>query len=280
MSKAIVLLWGAIFLILPMNAIALQQSGKYFDRAIFVLFENTNYSDAIRQPFFRQLADGGAHFSNFIAMTHPSQGNYVALTSGSLNGVTDDGEYDLNVNNIADLLEAKGLTWKVYSEAYPGNCFTGKSKGKYARKHNPFISYVNIQKNPSRCANIVEASQFDRDAANGALPNYVFYIPDENNDSHDTGVTFADSWYRQKFSPYLSNPIFMANTVVISTFDESGSSTKNQIYTSIVGPSVRPGVVSDALNTYSLLNLIEQNWNLGTLGKQDATATPIPNIWQ
>ena len=170
MSKAIVLLWGAIFLILPMKAIALQQSGKYFDRAIFVLFENTNYSDAIRQPFLRQLADGGAHFSNFIAMTHPSQGNYVALTSGSLNGVTDDGEYDLNVNNIADLLEAKGLTWKVYSEAYPGNCFTGKSKGKYARKHNPFISYLNIQKNPSRCANIVEASQFDRDAANGALP--------------------------------------------------------------------------------------------------------------
>ena len=280
MSKKMFLLWGAIFLILPMKANAISQSGKYFDRAIFVLFENTNYSDAIRQPFFRQLADGGAHFSNFRALTHPSQGNYIALTSGSLNGVTGDGKYDLNVNNVADLLEAKGLNWKVYAEAYPGNCFTGTSSGRYARKHNPFISFINIQKNPSRCANIVEASQFDRDAANGNLPNYVFYIPDNRNNGHDTGVAYADRWYSQKFSRYVDNAQFMKNTVLISTFDESGGGSKNQIYTSIVGPAVKIGVVADAVNIYSLLNLIEDNWSLGDLGKNDATAVPIPNIWQ
>lgn len=72
----------------------------------------------------------------------------------------------------------------------------------------------------------------------------------------------------------------MENTVLISTFDESGFSLKNKIYTSIVGPSVKPGVVSSALNTYSLLALVEENWDLGSLGKQDATAPNIPNIWQ
>lgn len=268
------------FLSFSVQSFAAPRSGKYFDRVIFILFENTNYSSAIKQPFFKQLADSGAHFSNFMALTHPSQGNYIALTSGSLNGVTGDSPVNLNVNNVADLLEAKGLTWKVYAEDYPGNCFSGSSKENYARKHNPFISYLNIQGNPVRCVNIVNASQFDQDAANGSLPNYVFYIPSCKNDGHDTGVTYADKWYGQKFSSYLNDPHFMENTVLISTFDESGVSMKNQIYTSIVGPAVKPVVISDEFSTYSLLNLIEDNWNLGNLGKGDATASPILNIWK
>ncbi len=268
------------FLISPVLAFASPQTGKYFDRAIFVLFENTNYSDAIKQPFFKQLADKGAHFSNFMALAHPSQGNYVALTSGALNGVKNDGNIDLNVNNITDLLEAKGLTWKIYAEDYPDHCFTGGASGNYARKHNPFISYLNIQKNPTRCANVTNATQFDHDVQNGTLPNYVFYIPNEKNDGHDTNVAYADKWYAQRFSGYLNDSRFMTNTILITSFDESGVSTKNQIYASIVGPAVKPNIISTSLNLYSLLNLMEDNWNLDSLGKQDTTATPIPNIWQ
>ena len=265
---------------ISISASATPRTGRYFDRAVFVVFENTNYSDAIAQPFFKSLASKGANFSNFFALTHPSQGNYIALTSGDLNGVTNDNPHDVNVYSVVDLLEAKGLTWKVYAENYPGNCFTGKSSGSYVRKHNPFISYLNIQKNSARCANIVEASQFDQDAARGALPNYVFYVPNSKNDGHDTGVAYADSWYAQKFSKYFSNTQFMQDTVVITTFDESGFSAKNQIYTSILGPAVRPGSYGDSLTIPSLLKLIEDNWGLGNLGKQDVSSNPVPNIWQ
>jgi hypothetical protein len=262
------------------NSFAATSSGKYFDRAIFVLFENTNYANAIKQPYFKALADSGIHFTNFLAETHPSQGNYVALASGALNGVTGDGIYNLNVNHIADLLEARGLRWKVYAEDYPGKCFKGGSSNNYARKHNPFISFVNIQKNPTRCANIVNASQFEKDAARGALPEYVFYVPNGKNDGHDTGVAFADKWYNQKFSKYISDVKFMTNTIVITTFDENAGAKRNQIYTSIVGPAVQSKKVADQLNHYSLLKLIEENWNLGDLGKEDVTAKPILNIWQ
>lgn len=280
MTKKIFVLFGMISLFMPFAAIGSQQNGKHFDRAIFVLFENTNYADAAKQPFFKQLSNSGAHFSNFSAITHPSQGNYIALTAGTLGGVRDNSTYDLNIANIADLLESHGLTWKVYAEGFPGDCFTGQVKRRYARKHNPFISYVSIQKDPVRCANIVEASQFDTDAANGKLPNYVFYIPDVFNDGHDTGVEFADTWYRKKLTPYLSDRSFMKRTVIISTFDESGGGGQNQIYTSIVGPDVKPGGVTAALNLYSLLNLIEENWSLGSLGMEDASSVRIPNIWK
>ena len=47
--------------------------GKYFDRAIIVIFENTNYSNAIKQPFFKKIADQGALFSNFLALAFSAE---------------------------------------------------------------------------------------------------------------------------------------------------------------------------------------------------------------
>lgn len=267
------------FCIFSINAFATVH-GKYFDRVITVIFENKNYSDVLRQPFFSQLAKNGAHFSNFMGLVHPSQPNYIALTSGSLQNVKNDLVVNLDVTNVIDLLEAQGISWKIYAEDYPGNCFTGVSKLGYARKHNPFISYMNIQKNPSRCANIVNASEFDQDAENNALAQYVFYIPNNKNNGHDTDLSYADKWFSQKFSKYVSNNLFMEKTILVSTFDESEPKASiNQIYTSIVGSTVKPAVYSDALNAYSVLKLIEDNWSLGNLGREDVKASPVPNIW-
>lgn len=271
----------AILFLFSTQAFALTTKGKYFDRVITVIFENKNYADAMKQPFFAELAKKGANFSNFLALTHPSQPNYIALTSGSTYNVKDDQVVNLNVNNIVDLLEAKNVSWKVYAEEYPGNCYTKATSKNYARKHNPFISYLDIQKNPARCANIVNANQFDQDAASGNLPSYVFYVPNNKNNGHDTTVAFSDKWYRQKFGPYVADSQFMQNTILISTFDESEpTAPRNQIYTSVVGSSVVAGNYADSLNIYSLLNMVEDNWNLGSLGQGDATARPVPNIWR
>lgn len=255
-------------------------TGKHFDRVIYVLFENTNFQVVMRQPFFSQLAHDGALFTNFTAQAHPSQGNYIAMTSGSLYGVQDDKPVDLNVGNIADLLEAKGLTWKVYAEDYPGNCFTGPTSAGYARKHNPFMSYLNIQKNFKRCANIVNAKQFEQDASRGELPNYIFFVPNLRDSGHDSNVMFADAWYEMHFSKFVNDPKFMERTILISSFDESGNDNRNQIYTSVFGAKIKPGVYSDRLNHYSLLQMIEDNWQLGNLGKEDVSAPVMPNIWQ
>jgi hypothetical protein len=180
-----------------------------------------------------------------------------------------------------DLLEAKGVTWKVYAEDYPGNCFAGSAYHDYARKHNPFISYLNVQKNASRCANIVNASQFDQDAANNKLPGYIFYIPNNKNNGHDTTAKFSDMWYSRTFAKYIGDPNFIQNTVLITTFDESEPvAPVNQIYTTVFGARVKAGPVSANLNTYSLLNMLEDNWGLGSLGRNDQNAVPVPTIWQ
>ncbi|MFZ3228907.1 MAG: alkaline phosphatase family protein [Pseudobdellovibrio sp.] len=256
-------------------------NGKYFNKVIFIVFENTNYKDAIQQPFFKELANNGAHFSGLAAITHPSQPNYIALTSGSLNGVKGNNPINLNVKHIGDLLEAKELTWKAYADDYPGNCFTGTASNAYARRHNPFISYLNIQKDAKRCANIVNSSAFYQDVKNNSLPNYSFFIPNVKNDGHDTGVAFADKWYRKTFQSLFSNLDLMKDTLIITTFDENGGAAGNVVYTNFNGPMVRGGIViPDRLTFFSLIKLIEQNWTLDSLGKEDLGAASIPNVWQ
>jgi hypothetical protein len=272
-----------LFSSILMSSIFAQAAPKpssHFDHAIFVIFENTNYDKALQQPFFKKLASQGALLSNYSTITHPSQGNYVALIAGTTAGIKNDKPVNLDLPNIADLLENAGLTWKVYAEDYPGNCFLGNSSMGYARKHIPFISFTNIQNNPHRCANIVNAREFIKDANGNNLPNYIFYIPTLKNDGHDTGAPYADRWYEQNFSQYINNPLFMTNTIIVSTFDEDSGSKKNQVYTSIVGGHVKPGIYQDSLNIYSLLKMVEDNWDLGNLGQQDVTAPVLPNIWK
>lgn len=42
------------------------------------------------------------------------------MVSGSFAGVDGDNNSDLSRDSIVDLLEAKGISWKAYEEAYPG----------------------------------------------------------------------------------------------------------------------------------------------------------------
>src|SRR4051812_47875999 len=88
-------------------------TGKHFNRVVIVVFENEGFGNSISEPFFSTFAKAGANFTFYFGVTNPSQGNYIAMTSGDLNGVNWDSQYDLDVHHIGDLLEEKGLTWKV-----------------------------------------------------------------------------------------------------------------------------------------------------------------------
>ena len=249
-----------------------------FKKVFVVVLENSNYAAAIQQPFLAEFAKRGALLTNLTASTHPSEGNYISMIAGDTFGINKDAKIDLPDANLADLIESKGLTWKVYAENYPGNCFLGDS-GNYARKHNPFISFTNISTNSKRCANIVNSDQMDSDLKSGSMPNYSMYVPNLKNDGHDTGVAFADQWLSQKFGSLMKDHNFMDQTLFVITFDESGSKTNNQVYTAVFGDSVVSGTISNQPYThYSILKTIETSWDLNTLNKKDVTASEINDV--
>lgn len=274
--KALVLVLTAVGF-LPKFALA----EAPFKKAFIVILENTDYKDAVKQPFMSRLAAEGALLEQMYAVARPSQPNYIALTSGSTWGVATNKNVDLDVRHIGNLLEEKGMSWKLYADGYPGNCFLGAYKGKYGRKHVPFLSYKNVQNDPARCARVVNAEELKTDLENEALADVSFFIPDDNNNGHDTGVAFADRYLEKTFGPLLTDERFTRDMLLVVTFDESSYLTPNRIYTSFWGAGVRPGTKNSARYTlYSLLRTIEDAFGLGTLGKRDAEARPITGIWQ
>lgn len=253
-------------------------------RVFVIIFENENAGNVQDQPFFGSLIRQGAYLTNYHALGHPSQPNYVGLIAGDTMGVGDDFNHNLSGKNLADLIEAKGLNWKAYLEAYPGNCFTG-TKGTYARKHNPFISFTDIRKDKARCnAHLVNSSQLDTDIEEGNLPEYSFYVPDLNDDGHDTGLAYADKWFSKAFGARFKDSKFMDGTVVAVTFDEDDSTNShnaNLIYTLFFGAGVKAGASSNRLyGHYSLLKTVEEIFGLSDLGRHDVDASAIDDIWQ
>jgi hypothetical protein len=259
------------------------RSGSRFEKVMIVVLENEDFTSALNQPFLGRLAREGALLSNYHAITHPSQPNYVALTAGTSSGVDSNDPVTLAIRHIGDLVEAKGMSWKAYAEDYPGNCYLKADSGNYARKHLPFLSFKNIQDNVQRCRDrVVNASGLVGDVASGRLPQYSLYVPNLKNDGHDTDVAHADRWLSHTFGPLLRDPRFTRGLLLVVTFDEADKDDRsNHIYTSFWGEGIRRGSNSAArYDHYSLLRTIEDGLGLGTLGKNDATATPISGIWK
>ncbi|MBI3553197.1 MAG: hypothetical protein HY077_11930 [Elusimicrobia bacterium] len=253
-----------------------------FKKVMIVVLENTDYDHALGQPFLGKLARQGALLSGYYAVDHPSQPNYVALVSGDTLGVDSDKNVSLDETNVADLLEAAGKSWKIYAEDYPGRCFLDAKSGLYARKHVPLLSFKDVAGDPARCARIVDAAQMAADLKAGGLPDYSLYIPNLENDGHDTGADYADAWYARVFGPLLDDPAFTKGLLLVTIFDEDeNDGGDNRIYASLYGSGVAPGAVSaNRYDHYSLLRLVEDGLGVGNLGRRDSSAAAISGVWK
>ncbi len=198
-----------------------------FDRVLVVMFENQYRSYVMQDAFMRKLASAGANMTNFFGCFHPSQTNYLAALAGEICGVTNDTPpaAPLPQQTLADLLQAKGLSWKAYMEAYPGEAWNsdwadgqypasaapldeypnnGTDLAGYFRKHNAFASYRSIQGAEQSWANVVSATQFWKDLEGGTLPEYAWFTPDIWNDGHYLHGTHIDTNPRTQLIPQIS----------------------------------------------------------------------------
>jgi len=246
--------------------------GRWFDHIFIVQFENHSYDEVIKDPNFTKYRNLGRIFTDYYAITHPSQPNYWCQVSGDYYSWNFDTNHNLDYTNLIDLFDPKGITWKSYNENFPSPCYAGASQGKYYRKHNPFISFNNVRNNASRCANIVDSTVLYDDLSSGNIPQYIYFTPNIDNDAHDTSIAYGGNWLDAFFSPRLNK--FPTRTLFVVTWDEDDFTEGNRIDTFIFGSMVPIGSSDNtAYNHYSLLRTVEDNWNLGNLGRHDATAT-------
>jgi phospholipase C len=254
-----------------------------FRHVVVVVFENHERSDVQGQaPTFDALARRYASLTAYDAVSHPSLPNYLALVSGSTQGITSDcTDCVVHARSLANTLAAAGLTWKTYAEGLPSAGFLGASNGDYAKKHDPFAYFADVQGRPAWRKRIVPFAQLARDLAARRLPSFALLVPNLCNDMHSCPVATGDVWLRKHVVPLLASKQ-LAHSVVFVVFDEGSSSAGGggNVEALALGPLVRRGAV-DAQSTshYGLLRTIEASWHLPLLG-ESAHAAPITGIWR
>jgi acid phosphatase len=246
-----------------------------FDHIVLVMFENKASSQITSSsaPYFTSLAGQGAKFSQAYAITHPSQPNYIALLSGSTQGVTSDAcPKTFTGENLAHQVGAAGLTFTGYSESMPSDGYTGCSSGTYMRKHNSWVDFGNV---PSS-ANLTYA-RFPASSAYASLPTVSFVTPNMCDDMHDCSISTGNSWLQSHLDAY-AQWAKTHNSLLIVTFDEDNSLSLNHIYTAFVGAHVPPGTYSEKITHYTVLRTIESAYGLSAIGGA-ASVSPITDIW-
>lgn len=253
-------------------------------RVWVIVMENRSYGQVIGEgdaPFINAFAARYGSATDYHGVARPSQPNYLALISGSTQGVTDDGVHDLNAKTLFDQLDAAGRRWRVFAENVPSGCYLGAAarngpdgEGVYTRKHEPAISFVSISRNPARCGRIGNLASFSPRAA-----DFNLIIPNLCHDMHDCSTRIGDSWLSQFVPRLLDSDAFRQGGLLVITFDEASSKDESQ-HTVLLfaAQALSPGTrVTGPANHYSLLRTIQTIFGLDCLA-QSCEAAAIPAL--
>jgi hypothetical protein len=245
------------------------------DHVLVVIDENHAQGEIVgsaNAPYITGLSKAGANFTNSHAISHPSQPNYLALFSGSTQGVTSDTcpKKAFTTPDLGGQALTAGIGFAGYSESLPSVGSTVCTSGNYARKHNPWVDFSDV---PSS-ANL-RFTDFPTDYSK--LPAVSFVVPNLQNDMHDGSIQQGDAWLKQHLDGYIQWAK-THNSLFVLTFDEDDYTTANLIPTVITGAGVKAGNYGENISHYSVLRTIEDAYGLPHAGAA-ASATPITDIW-
>ncbi len=239
--------------------------------------ENHRWSEVLDDPaaapFTASLAKQCATATRYASVGAPSLPNYIGATSGSTQGISDDGgpaAHRVVSDNLFRQVRAAGLTERSYAEAMSAPCQLEPS-GRYAVKHNPAAYYVGGDDRAACQADDVPLGALSADLGADRLPAFAFVTPDLCDDTHDCGVRTGDNWLQRWLPPILASPAYAAGTVAVFVVWDEYTPMPNVA----VALGVRAGTVfAEPVDHYSLLRTTEELLGLPLLGRA-ATAPSL-----
>lgn len=250
-----------------------------FGHVFLIIGENTGYSqlNAGNAPYLLgSVEPNSAWLTNYFAITHYSEANYVAMTSGQFTPCEQhDGSVascHQNVPNLFSALDTAGVSWQSWMESMPQQCYLTSAGGDstlnhYAPKHNPALIYDNVEgtsgvwTNPGgpECqANDIPAgttgpndmSTFNTALTTGAVAQFNLVVPNECEDGHSNckpagnPITQYDNFLAREVPLIEASPAFGTNGVIIITFDEGLVNSPNRALKVQNGGNVAFAVIS------------------------------------
>jgi len=262
-----------------------------FDHVFLIMMENTDYGQVVgdtrNAPYINSLAARGTLLADYQAVYHPSDQNYLAIAGGEtfVRGGAYFPKIHIAAQNLGDLLEAAGRSWKSYLEGMGTPCnVTTRYDRNFEPDDAPFINFSDIRSNPGRCrAHLVDLSEWFTDLKRAAgTPAFGWLAADDYDDGEIPGngspksLRVQDAWLQRTLDPLFVSPAWREQrSLLILTWDESSTTVNNHIATIVVGSggTVRSGYVSSRrYDNYSAARTIEAALRLPNMTSNDAYA--------
>jgi phosphatidylinositol-3-phosphatase len=253
----------------------------HVSHVIWIWFENHAAGEIVDNPAAPRatlLAHDCGFAEQYYAVAHPSLPNYLAATSGSTQGVRDDGAPSAHPLRAASLF-GQAASARSYEENMPALCALADAY-PYATKHNPEAYYLGAR---ARCRTgdvplgTPTRGAFATALANGTLPAFSFVTPNLCNDMHDCPVATGDAWLGSWLVTITNSSSYRAgHTVVFVVWDEDDGSAANRVPLLVISPWTKPGTRSTTRFThYSLLRTTEDLLGIRAHLGNAATATSL-----
>jgi hypothetical protein len=259
-----------------LHSAGLRATAPHATNVTIIFMENRDYSLIVGNPnapyINGTLIPQGALLTDYHAIGHPSEPNYLAMFSGSTHGVQGDPcPLTYHSANIASELATAGKTFDGYSESMPSNGYTGCYAGEYARKHSPWVNFTNVP----HTENLVYHGFPKRP------PNLTWITPNLCNDMHDCSTKHGDTWLSKNLPPILTWNA-KNDGLLIVVFDEAAPDRNgsNQVFGLLIGPTVVPGSQNTQnITHYSTLKTVEDIFGVACI-KNECSAPDITGIWR
>ena len=265
-----------------------QPVGGAIQHIIWVWLENTEYGSVTTSsmPYLTSLALTYGLASNYFAIGHNSEMNYLSAVAGQ-HGTYTDGSVHIPFRSVWDQL-AGG--WRAYQQDIPSSCYTGSTftgkvdgpgmAGIYVERHNPATVFTAV------AAGGCNGHVFPLVNFNPTAASFIFVTPNLCNDAHNgcNGVRLlnADHFLRAFVPEITASPDF-AHTLLFITFDEGTTKAGlngdkgGHIYTAVVAPWLSHVTSTLYFDHYSLLRTVEDTFGLPCLANacQRTAMTPF-----
>ena len=234
-----------------------------------IVMENKSLATALGSPSIERLAAKYALATNYHAVSSPSLPNYLAMTSGSTWGITDDAYQILPAGGLGAQLTAAGVTWRAYMEGLTSaGCL--RSPYPYALKHNPFAYYGG-----SCPENVVALDALEGDLVHDT-PSFVWITPGLCHDGHDCALSAVGPWLEDLVGRIVASPAWRAHGALFVVWDESDGRS-SVVPLIVASPDFESRRVDSAYDHYSLLAAIEDRFGLPRLGAAK-DASPLTDL--
>ncbi len=201
---------------------------------------------------------------------------------------------------IADVMTAKGVSWKYYNSDRCDDvtAFASAVDGVPLAFHyycgicDPLTGFLKIMKTPSEEAKLQNYGAFLKDVQNNTLPAVSFVRPFEALAGHpaDSTSDLYEKFLQTLINRVKASPQIWARTAIFITTDEGGGyydsgyvqpvdflGDGTRIPFILVSPYARTGYVDHTYYDHvSLLKFIERNWRLPTISVVSRDHLPNP----